>query len=85
MRYPHDHKTKVQFTRSRPYKKNDNAHVEQKNLICLRQLIGYDRMDEKEAVDIMNDIYANEWSLLNNFFMPTMKLKTKASKCFRTI
>ena len=77
LKYFANHKPAIQFTRSRPYKKNDNAHVEQKNWSCVRQLIGYDRIENKEALDIMNDIYSNEWSLLNNFFIPTMKLEKK--------
>lgn len=70
-------KDKVKFTRSRPYRKNDNAHVEQKNWSCVRQVLGYDRIENKQALDLINDVYANEWSLLNNYFMPTMKLIKK--------
>jgi hypothetical protein len=69
---------KVKFTRSRPYRKNDNAHVEQKNWSCVRQVLGYDRIENKEAVDLINDIYINEWSLLINYFIPTMKLEKKS-------
>jgi hypothetical protein len=67
----------VTFTRSRPYRKNDNAHVEQKNWSHVRQLLGYDRFDKPQLVDLLNDLYKNEWSLYNNFFCPTLKLKTK--------
>jgi len=67
----------VQFTRSRPYKKNDNAFVEQKNWTHVRQLLGYDRFDNPELVPIINDLYLNEWSLFNNYFCPTLKLKEK--------
>jgi hypothetical protein len=63
----------VQFTRSRPYHKNDNAHVEQKNWTHVRQLFGYDRFDQYQAVELMNDLYSNEWSLYQNHFIPTMK------------
>lgn len=70
-------KDKVKFTRSRPYRKNDDAHVEQKNWSCVRQVLGYDRIENKEAVELINDIYANERSLLNNYFIPTMKLIKK--------
>jgi len=66
-----------QFTRSRPYKKNDNVHVEQKNWIHVRHLFSYDRIDNPKLVQTMNDLYANEWSLLQNHFIPTMKLKEK--------
>lgn len=67
----------VQFYRSRPYQKNDNCHVEQKNLTHVRRLFGYDRFDSTELVDLMNDIYKNYWNPLQNFFIPTMKLIEK--------
>jgi len=70
-------KAPVQFTRSRPYRKNDNAFVEQKNWTHVRQLLGYDRFDNPELVPIINDLYLNEWSLFNNYFCPTLKLKEK--------
>ena len=63
----------IQFTRSRPYHKNDNAHVEQKNWTHVRQLLGYDRFDNPRVVPLMNDLYKNEWSLYQNHFIPTMK------------
>ena len=68
---------RIQFTRSRPYHKNDNAHVEQKNWSCVRQLFGYSRFDQPALVTPMNDLYANEFRLLVNFFYPTMKLTRK--------
>jgi len=67
----------VQFTRSRPYRKNDNAFVEQKNWTHVRQLLGYDRLDNPELIPVINDLYMNEWSLFNNYFCPTLKLKEK--------
>ena len=67
----------VQFTRSRPYRKNDNAHVEQKNWTHVRHLFGYDRFEDPKIVDLMNDLYANAWSPYQNYFMPSMKLATK--------
>ena len=70
-------KAPVQFTRSRPYRKNDNAFVEQKNWTHVRQLLGYDRFDNPELVPVINDLYSNEWSLFNNYFCPTLKLKEK--------
>ena len=77
VRYFTDHPSVQSFTRSRPYKKNDNAHVEQKNWSHVRQLFGYDRFDDLRLVDMMNDLYANEWSLYQNHFCPSMKLKEK--------
>ena len=70
-------KAPVQFTRSRPYRKNDNAFVEQKNWTHVRQLLGYDRFENPELVPVINDLYSNEWSLFNNYFCPTLKLKEK--------
>jgi len=67
----------VQFTRSRPYRKNDNAHVEQKNWTHVRHLFGYDRFDNQCLVALMNDLYSNEWSLYQNHFIPTLKLISK--------
>lgn len=72
-----DREQKVQFTRSRPYRKNDNAHVEQKNWTHVRHLFGYDRFENPKLVALMNDLYANEWSLYQNHFMPTQKLIKK--------
>lgn len=77
IRYFKDRNKAVQFTRSRPYHKNDNAHVEQKNWTHVRHLFGYDRFDNPELVDLMNDLYANEWSQYQNHFCPTMKLVEK--------
>lgn len=67
----------VQFTRSRPYKKNDNAHVEQKNWSHVRQLFGYDRFGNAQLVSLMNGLLANEYSLLQNHFLPNSKLIDK--------
>jgi hypothetical protein len=67
----------VQFTRSRPYHKGDNAHVEQKNWTHVRQLFGYYRYENPQLVTLMNDLYQNEFSLLHNYFYPAMKLQDK--------
>ena len=77
LRYFKEHTNTIQFTRSRPYKKNDNAHVEQKNWTHVRQLFGYDRFDNIALVDLMNKLYAKEWSALGNYFCPTFKLVEK--------
>jgi hypothetical protein len=65
--------TEIQFTRSRPYKKNDNAYVEEKNWTHVRHLFGYERFDNQALVPLMNDLYAKEWSLYQNHFRSTMK------------
>lgn len=75
--YFFNRKNRVEFVRRRPYKKNDNAHVEQKNWTHVRELFGYDRFDAESQVEWMNDIYQRLWNPLWNFFTPVMKLKTK--------
>jgi hypothetical protein len=67
----------VKFVRRRPYKKNDAAHVEQKNDTHVRQLFGYSRIEHMELVDLMNDIYRNYWNPLLNNFCPALKLTKK--------
>lgn len=71
------HKKQITFTRSRPYHKNDNAYVEQKNYTHVRQLFGYERLEEEGLVELMNEIYVHYWNPLHNFFLPTQKLKEK--------
>lgn len=68
------------FTRSRPYKKDDNAHIEQKNWTHVRKLIGYDRFDSPRALVAMNDLYTGEWRLMMNLFQPSVKLQSKVRK-----
>src|SRR6266581_1461773 len=58
----------VQFTRSRPYKKDDNAHVEQKNWTHVRKLLGWDRYDSEAAVEAINDLYRHELCWLLNLY-----------------
>lgn len=70
-------KRKVQFTRSRPYKKNDNAHIEEKNWTVVRQYIGYERFDHPLLADYLNEIYTSEWRLFMNYFVPSSKLMEK--------
>lgn len=71
------HDPPVMFTRSRPYHKNDNAHVEQKNWTHVRHLFGYIRFGKEGVVDLMNDLYKNEWRAYQNFFMPNFLLFEK--------
>jgi hypothetical protein len=70
-------KLPVQFTRSRSYHKQDNAHVEQKNWTHVRQWIGYDRLDNPHTVPLLNALYTKEWRLFHNFFCPSVKLLQK--------
>lgn len=67
----------IQFTRGRPYKKDDNAHVEQKNWTHVRKLLGWDRFDSRPAVEAMNDLYRHELRLWLNLFLPGVKLVKK--------
>jgi len=72
--YMTERKRPVKLIRRRAYKKNDNAHVEQKNFTHVRELFGYDRLDDMAMVPIMNEIYSAYWTKLHNYFVPTMKL-----------
>jgi hypothetical protein len=67
----------IRLTRSRPYHKDDNAHVEQKNWMWPRQLLGYGRLEDPAAVPRINGLYKEAWGPLHNFFLPSMKLKQK--------
>jgi hypothetical protein len=67
----------VQYTRSREYKKNDNAHIEEKNWTHVRQFIGYQRFDKIQTVNMLNELYQSEWRLYLNFFIPSFKLIEK--------
>ena len=66
----------IQFTRSRPYKKDDNAHIEQKNWTHVRKRMGYVRYDSAAALAAMNAVYA-DLRLLQNLFLPSVKLQRK--------
>lgn len=77
VRYFGERTKPVQFTRSRPYHSDDNAHVEQKNWTHVRQLFGYWRIENQAVIELMNDVYRNECSQLRNFFHPTIKLIDK--------
>lgn len=68
---------RIEFTRGRPNKKNDNPHVEQKNWTHVRQIFGWDRYDTEEALKAMNDLYAHDLRLFQNLFQPSFKLKEK--------
>src|SRR5664279_1406156 len=70
-------KTPVQFTRSRPYRKNDNAFVEQKNWTHVRQLLGYDRMEDPQLREKINALYRDIWEPFHNYFCPSAKLLSK--------
>jgi transposase InsO family protein len=67
----------IQLTRGRPYKKDDNAHIEQKNWTHVRKLLAWDRYDTHEAVAAMNDLYGQELRLWLNLFLSSVKLLKK--------
>ena len=67
----------IQFTRGRPYKKDDNAHIEQKNWTHVRKLMGWVRYDTETAVMAMNRLYRGDVRLLQNLFLPSVKLVRK--------
>lgn len=67
---------KITFTRSRPYKKNDQAHVEQKNWSVVRHTVGYDRWETASELTLLQSIY-DDLRLYINFFQPSFKLIAK--------
>ena len=75
--YEYAMKNAIEFSRSRPYKKNDNCFVEQKNSTHVRQVIGHWRYDSEEERKILSDLYRNELRIYENFFQPVMKLREK--------
>jgi hypothetical protein len=80
-----DRKQPVQFTRSRAYHKDDNAHIEQKNWTHIRQWLGYERLHNPRVVPLLNDLYTSEWRLFHNFFCPSVKLISKKRIGSKTI
>lgn len=67
----------IDFTRSRPYKKDDNAHIEQKNWTHVRQILGYLRYDTQQVIDAINNLYKFELRIFQNYFQPSVKLIKK--------
>jgi hypothetical protein len=85
LRHFADRQYPVQFTRSRAYHKDDNAHIEQKNWTHVRQWLGYHRFDDPEIVPLLNELYTSEWRLFHNFFCPSVKLIAKERSASKTI
>ena len=67
----------IQLTRGRPYKKDDNAHIEQKNWTHVRKLLGWDRYDSGAAVEAINAVYRQELRWWMNLYLPSVKLVKK--------
>ncbi len=84
-RYFTDRAHPVQFTRSRPYHKNDNAHVEQKNWTHVRCLLGYGRLEKPGLVERINRLYRGPWQRFHNHFCPSVKLLEKRREGARII
>jgi hypothetical protein len=74
----------IVFTRTRSYRKNDNAHIEEKNWSIVRKHMGYSRFEGREALDLINDYY-DCLRLYTNFFLPTVKLTSKQRIGSRTV
>jgi hypothetical protein len=85
LRHFTERKQPIQFTRSRAYHKDDNAHIEQKNWTHIRQWLGYDRLDNPKVVSLLNNLYTKEWRLFHNFFCPSVKLIAKERIGSKTI
>lgn len=77
IKYCTDHN--IRFTRTRPYRKNDNCFVEQKNNSVIRRYAGYLRYDTEQQLELLGEIYDNV-RLFVNFFQPSMKLIKKTRK-----
>lgn len=69
----------ITFTRTRPYRKNDNCFVEQKNWPVVRQQVGYLRYDTPEELEALRELYSH-LRLYVNFFQPQMKLISKTRR-----
>lgn len=83
--FAHERPRPLAFTRSRPYRKNDNAHVEQKNYTHVRQWFGYERHDNPQVVELMNGLCKGALNQLLNFFLPSMKLQSKRREGSKTL
>ncbi len=70
-------KKRLDFSRSRPYKKNDNCLVEQKNWTHVKKFVGYSRYDTEKELIALNNLYRNDLRLYKNFFQPVIKLISK--------
>src|SRR5882724_6787237 len=75
--YMRERTAPVEFTRSRPYHSDDNAHVEQKNWTWARQLLGYGRLENPDLVAPISALYREVWAPWQNFFLPCLKLESK--------
>lgn len=77
MRHLENRQRPIKLRKARPYKKNVQCYVEQKNHTHVRNLFGYDRLDCESLVTVMNRIYKKYWNPLHNYFLPSFKLESK--------
>lgn len=75
----------VQLSRSRPYRKNDNAHIEQRNYSRVRQWFGYERYDAAEVFGLINTLCRGALGQFINYCLPTMKLVEKRREGSRVV
>lgn len=79
------HQPPLALTRARPYRKNDQAPIEQKNYTQVRLWFGYERYDNPAVIGLMNELCRGALGQLLNYFLPTMKLKSKERVGGRTV
>ena len=77
MKHLEERPSPIKMRRSRPYKKNDQCYVEQKNFTHVRKIFKYHRLEQQDLILMMNDIYENYWNPLHNYFIPSFKLESK--------
>ncbi len=82
--YAHQRPRPLALSRTRPYRKNDNAHVEQKNYTHVRQWFGYERYDNPAVVPLINRLCKGALGQLLNFYLPTLKLQSKRREGSKT-
>jgi len=75
--YAHQRPVPIALSRTRAYRKNDNAHVEQKNYTHVRQWFGYERYDNQAVIPLINALCKGALGQLLNFFLPSLKLESK--------
>jgi len=80
IRYFGEEVTGLTLSRSRPYRKNDNRFVEQKNSTLVRAYVGYERLDNGTQCTTLNDLYEQLW-LYYNLFQPVMHMTGKEVTC----
>ena len=79
------HQPPLALIRARPYRKNDQAPIEQKNYTQVRLWFGYERYDNPAVIGLMNELCRGALGQLLNYFLPTMKLKSKERVGGRTV